>query len=847
MLECGLLLLHGIGVGKNHKAGLEWITEAASAGSRKSRAVLRRLHRSYGLDYPREMPYTEWLAREVRHGSYWAFEDVLDEDRVALLSILRDAVFHRKGSMDEDVPGYFQNNIQDHFDMENPVVLKEQLKAVGSVPSTRPGSPGSQIPFPLPSLDSSNQASNNRSLAVARFSSQFFNAAIRWTCCYGTPEVLRVLHEAQKQWQPDMDIGDYAPLALATGRADVALTLLQALTSVDKVPYLLFQLHHLADQDVESVTRAIISKGYDLNKKVDLHDRIFKRDRLSVFCDPFASRAPSCEDYFRHWAPELKGASITPLRWVIFHGNESLVKALLSLGAEFSRLPDVETYIAAAGELRQIMPPAFQVAVLDEPCFNVHILEMFFKIHGNQEGRVVFSKTPLGLVVMEPDGPERRLRLGRQGSPENLATILSLMRRYQPNSDAQLFWAAAMNDHLDIVQYLITEGVDIEARHAGQTPLHTAVLHGRKSIFQLLLQSGADVHALTSQKRLSVMHLLFWKPKPLDTETFMFDELLQRLGRDFWRAKTSKAKVQPIHLATLNARIHALEKMVKSGADPCCPIGEDVMPSIKGIRHAQWGKDNLSVGDLGSYYDGDAGPSIVSIEGLTPIGIVLARCDMFSPDSILKMLDIFISSPTSMREVYTRPMVKQTVFHLLPCHRPLMKSGIFQHLLERCKGNLDNLINVRDAEGDTPLHYASIFSGSVDPACVDRLIDLGADPQVSNIYGMTPRAIQAWALIWQGQESLSHKHMFVNRKGIRITPSVQHNGTSRPESTRNVSAPSRDEGQHPEVVELISQLLKGTDVVDILDLHSQRSLLPPKAKLRVQMHTEADILAEEMV
>lgn len=176
-----------------------------------------------------------------------------------------------------------------------------------------------------------------------------------------------------------------------------------------------------------------------------------------------------------------------------------------------------------------------------------------------------------------------------------------------------------------------------------------------------------------------------------------------------------------------------------------------------------------------------------------------------------------------------------------------MKSGIFRHLLERCKGNLDNLINVRDAEGDTPLHYASIFSGSVDPTCIDRLIDLGADPQVSNIYGMTPRAIQAWALIRQGQESLSRKDMFVRQKEIRVTPSVQHNGTSRPEITRNVSAPSRDEGQHPEVVELISQLLKGTDVVDILDLHSQRSLLPPKAKLRVQMHTEADILAEEML
>lgn len=55
-----------------------------------------------------------------------------------------------------------------------------------------------------------------------------------------------------------------------------------------------------------------------------------------------------------------------------------------------------------------------------------------------------------------------------------------------------------MNGHLGIVRYLVRERVDIETRHSGQTPLHTAVLQGQ--VFEVLVRNGADVHAVTSER-----------------------------------------------------------------------------------------------------------------------------------------------------------------------------------------------------------------------------------------------------------------------------------------------------------------------------------------------------------
>ncbi|KAK4042836.1 hypothetical protein C8A01DRAFT_13575 [Parachaetomium inaequale] len=796
-LELGICILSGFGVDQDIDIGLKWVLAAANGGCRKARAVARRLQRSYGRACVEHEDGISWLSGEAMARSHWAFEELAEQDPWLYDQTLRDAVFYHPTAVVATY--YFKQVVKPRFNLSDPDVLREQLKReFGSMSANRELRPPSPHGGFLSPPRSSGRFTDRRRSAPVQQSEkytapgqsdakppitkpmqirtlEFFNVAFRFVCCFGSVETLRVLLREQARLAPGLTLANYIPVALAVGQGEVALTLLETAAEVtqENSPHLLFQLHHLPAQQVEPVARAIINRGFDVNGKVDLHkDRRFNRDRVSVFCDEFPGLGmyrPEAGDYYHHWIPEIRGRSLTPLRWALYHGHEHLVRVLLDLGAEFPRLPDVEACVAHGRPLYQLEDAAFTVAVLDEPCFNINILKMFFERHGNQSGRAVFAETPLGLIVMEPDCPQRRLRFsGRRGEVENLYKVLSLLRRYQPGSDAQLFWAAAMNGHVDIVRYLVKEGVSIETRHHGQTPLHTAVLHGQKEVFRFLMENGANVHALTSDKGMSVMHLLFWKPKPVGTELSMLDDLHRLLGSVTVSSGDFGRRVQPIHLAALNSRVKALERLMELGADPTIPIEEDIMPTLRGcFRLAGWtppetlNKNNNNNNNNTAPADAKTtGPAAqLSVKGLTPAGIILARNDILLPTDVLAMLRILVlpkSTPTTtypLSRIYTRPSLKQTIFHLLACHFSLLETGILPVLLHRLSPLLPrtDLLNLPDADGDTPLHYAALFSGSNNTRAVDCLLALGADPTVKNGYGMTPGTVRAWYFVCKGR------------------------------------------------------------------------------------------------
>lgn len=517
-------------------------------------------------------------------------------------------------------------------------------------------------------------------------------------------------------------------------------------------------MHHIPDEHVDPLTRSIVSLGYDVNDKQTLltafgWDSFFTWDAVSVFCPGLEWR--SHDFYGRHntstfarpWQSEIRGGTLTPLRWAISHGKASLVKALLDHGAQFPLLPEASAYQQA--RLHATTPEVYTARALDHPCYSVDILNMFLARHGNQKGRAVFAETPLGSIVMEPDCPERRLRLARVCTPENLAAVLTLLRAHQPGADPHLFRGAVMNGHVDVVRYLIHEGVDVELRHSGLTPLHTAIVYGRLKVFRVLLENGADAHALTTRKRISPMHLLFWRPKPAAAEIYMLEELYRRIGDASGRGGAFGDRVQPIHLAAMNSRAEAVSRLIELGADIGAALGEDVMPVFRGSRRRR------GVVYQAERIDGSKVPPLkkpMSLTGFTPLGILLQCYKIFLPRHVLAMLRSLLAAamsqePANMRLFYTRPDIQQTVLHSLVYRQELMVSGIFESLLE--KSGLH--VNIGDAHSDTPLHYAAWHSTVRNTTVMDRLLGLGADPGLRNSHGMTPMAARAWKFIRQRQ------------------------------------------------------------------------------------------------
>ncbi|KAJ6385417.1 hypothetical protein OIU77_028574 [Salix suchowensis] len=61
---------------------------------------------------------------------------------------------------------------------------------------------------------------------------------------------------------------------------------------------------------------------------------------------------------------------------------------------------------------------------------------------------------------------------------------------------------AAANGHLDIVEYLISQGVDINAfNEEKNTPLHWACLNGHTEAVKKLILAGASLGILNSHER----------------------------------------------------------------------------------------------------------------------------------------------------------------------------------------------------------------------------------------------------------------------------------------------------------------------------------------------------------
>jgi ankyrin repeat protein len=154
--------------------------------------------------------------------------------------------------------------------------------------------------------------------------------------------------------------------------------------------------------------------------------------------------------------------------------------------------------------------------------------------------------------------------------------------------------AAAENQHVDIVTYLIVNGADVNVRddHARTTLLRVAASHGDMEIVKLLVDGGADVDPVDSRGFTPLIHSAEQGNAALARYLLSKGALAERHTRNgqtalHFAAENGNAeiasallangaqvnqtfeKVQPVlQLAVLNGHGDVIEALLEAGADP---------------------------------------------------------------------------------------------------------------------------------------------------------------------------------------------------------------------------------------------------------------------------------------
>ncbi len=118
---------------------------------------------------------------------------------------------------------------------------------------------------------------------------------------------------------------------------------------------------------------------------------------------------------------------------------------------------------------------------------------------------------------------------------------------------------AAQNGHKDIVNLLLKEKADVNAKNKkGATPLHLAAQNGHKDIVNLLLKEKADVNA-KNKKGATPLHFA-----AENDHTYIVDLLLKEKADV--NAKNKKGAT-PLHFAAKNGHTYIVDLLLKEKAD----------------------------------------------------------------------------------------------------------------------------------------------------------------------------------------------------------------------------------------------------------------------------------------
>ena len=239
------------------------------------------------------------------------------------------------------------------------------------------------------------------------------------------------------------------------------------------------------DQYIEPLTRDLLAKGASIDATT--YERVCHSELPSTIDVDF----------------QLPG---TALSWAVHHNRPVIVKTLLEHGAD----PDPTDYHPGAIQ----SPMAWAAFYHHHECLRIIIEHLEGKVtrttsDGNKDKRFALLYGPL--VKAAVHAADKFSMILRNGADymHRLHATLDLLREktrlinFQSQFVGSLLHFAVSEAHDEVVNYMFThewriETINLPCGAAGRTPVLEAVRWNRQPMFQMLVDHGADVHALSA-------------------------------------------------------------------------------------------------------------------------------------------------------------------------------------------------------------------------------------------------------------------------------------------------------------------------------------------------------------
>eukprot|EP01084_Bolivina_argentea_P171490 297103_1 len=149
----------------------------------------------------------------------------------------------------------------------------------------------------------------------------------------------------------------------------------------------------------------------------------------------------------------------------------------------------------------------------------------------------------------------------KQENKENNKHLEFLLNYKDPNTNKTGLIYACISGHIDIVDELIKQGVNIEKCHDGSTPLYHATSRGHINVVKILLNYKANVNAINNKGWTCLMNAAYFGRDDI-VKLLLEHNANPDIIRNEFDGKCA------LHFASKNGRYKVVELLLDYGADP---------------------------------------------------------------------------------------------------------------------------------------------------------------------------------------------------------------------------------------------------------------------------------------